>query len=193
MDSLQRIGILKNDIIGIHSVPKSEAFERELIRILKTNGMRIDLTCFVTCDDSIAAYHWEKQPLNENEIKSYNFWFVAINALGKLMRKDYLISSHLAHMLIMEGLVIQMQLRDKEYETNIHRYGYAENLEYLEIFDKGVFGVANTEDHTYNYITQMIYSALVTYEKLMPKLDKGYRCQLSNFLEIWHSYVDERA
>ena len=49
-----------------------------------------------------------------------------MQALGKLLRRDYLIADHLAHMLIMEGLVLQMEMRDAKYGTNIHRYGYGE-------------------------------------------------------------------
>ena len=39
------------------------------------------------------------------------FWFIQIQALGKLYRKDYLISSHLANMNCNETLVMQIVLR----------------------------------------------------------------------------------
>ena len=48
--------------------------------------------------------HWPTD--NINRIR-----FIQIQALGKLYRKDYLISSHLANMNCNETLVMQMVLR----------------------------------------------------------------------------------
>ena len=59
------------------------------------------------------------------------FWFVQIQALGKLYRKDFLISNHLANMNLNETLVQQMVLRDMEHGTNHHRYGYVEKIAYM--------------------------------------------------------------
>ena len=51
------------------------------------------------------------------------FWFVQIQALAKLYRRDYLISSHLANVNCNETLVMQMVMRDLERGTTHHRYG----------------------------------------------------------------------
>lgn len=184
-DSLERIGLKQEDILGIHPLPMKEAIEKEGLRILKTTGMRFDLTFFVTTDKAVPSIGWERTPLSEMEIKNLNFWFCAIHALGKLKRKDYLISSHLTHMLVMEGLVLQMQLRDKEYHTNIHRYGYAESLEYMKILKENTFPFAIEVDDTYNNISKLLYCAIISYDRLAPQLDVTLQTKADKFLLIW--------
>lgn len=119
------------------------------------------------------------------------FWFVLVQALGKLMRKDYLIAAHLANILVNETLVAQMIIRDKQYNTNYHRFGFGEKLEYLEIYneDKNMF--ANTLDETYNHIARLLYSAAVSYDNLIPQLNEQYKSMLSIFIDIWNSYISD--
>lgn len=126
--------------------------------------------------------------ISENCEKINNFWFVAVQALGKLMRKDYLISTHLAHMLIQEGIVLQMVMRDKEKNTSIHKFGYAEELDYLNIFNNEDVYFKKTSDETYNYISKLIYSAVKSYDRLVPLLNASYKSRIENYLDIWSCY-----
>jgi hypothetical protein len=175
---------------------------KEGMRICLKNGVRIDFFCFCRCDELAPLLPSEQttmvEPAKENVNFSANwdlekadwFWFVAIQALGKLMRRDYLISSHLAHTLIMEGLVAQMVMRDNQYSTNFHRYGYSEKLEYLsvELTPSNEFKISG--DGTYNYITELLYQAAASYDKLILQLSDGYVSRLEIFLEIWKSYMN---
>lgn len=176
--------------------------DKEVIRICLKTGVRIDFTCICSCNELAPLLTPNQASINENKIQNASFslnwdlekadwfWFVAIQALGKLMRKDYLISSHLAHALIMEVLVAQMVMRDNKYNTNFHRYGYSEKPEYLQVdvtFAKE-FKVSN--DVTYNHIAELLYQAIVSYDKIILQLNSNYtrRCEL--FLEIWKSYIE---
>jgi hypothetical protein len=175
---------------------------KEGMRICLKSGVRIDFFYFCRCDELAPLLSYEQasimEPAKENVNFSANwdlekvdwFWFVAIQALGKLMRRDYLISSHLAHTLIMEGLVTQMIMRDNQYNTNFHRYGYSEKLEYLsvELTPLNEFKIAG--DETYNYITELLYQAVTSYDKLILQLNDSYKSRLEIFLEIWKSYIN---
>jgi hypothetical protein len=130
-----------------------------------------------------------KLSLNWDLEKADWFWFVAIQALGKLMRKDYLISSHLAHTLIMEVLVVQMVMRDNQYNTNFHRYGYSEKLEYLEVDVIGANEFKVSRDETYNHIVELLYQAIMSYDKMILQLNSNYISRCEIFLEIWKSYI----
>lgn len=182
-DCLERLGFA-NDVLGI-SYHSTEG-RGEVIRICKANGMRFDLI--------IAAERTEGIPLLPHTIISEelrrinNFWFVAVQALGKLMRKDYLIASHLAHMLIQEGLVLQMVERDNDKNTNFHRFGYGEDLEYLTIINQEDISFANTCDDIFNHIVRLIYSAVISYDRLCFSLNNSYKSRLDNFLNIWRCY-----
>ncbi|MDP4093506.1 MAG: hypothetical protein Q8920_09110 [Bacillota bacterium] len=178
---LKKIGIKKEDILGMSYSHNQD--NGEVIRLCKTNSMRYDLI--------INAVNTKGEPIllfNNNYNKADNFWFIAVQALGKLMRKDYLISSHLAHMLIQEGLVLQMEMRDKEKNTNIHRYGYEEELEYLKVFNDEDSAFARTPNETYNYISKLLYSAVKSYDRLSYLIDNSYKQRFENYLEIWACY-----
>ncbi|WP_201763492.1 hypothetical protein [Chengkuizengella marina] len=104
------------------------------------------------------------------------------------MRKDYLIASHLAHKLTQESLVLQMIVRDNEKNTNFHRYGYEEVLDYLTVFNSEEIAFARTPDKTYNYIAKLIYSAVKSYDMLFFELNHFYKTRLENYLQIWSCY-----
>jgi hypothetical protein len=111
------------------------------------------------------------------------FWFVQIQALGKLYRKDYLISCHLANMNCNETLVMQMVLRDLKYGTNHHRYGYAEELEYMKDLGKVPY---RTGDQTFDRIADYLYAAALTYDRLIKKFYPHYHNRSDRNL----SYLD---
>lgn len=176
--------------------------DKEGMRICLKNGVRIDFFYFCRCDELAPLLSYEQtntmEPAKENVCISAGwdlekadwFWFVAIQALGKLMRRDYLISSHLAHTLIMEGLVAQMVMRDNQYNTNFHRYGYSEKLEYVSVELTPSNEFKTSDDGTYNYITELLYQAAASYDKLILQLSDGYVSRLEIFLEIWKSYMN---
>lgn len=173
----------------------------ECLRIFLKTGFRMDLVCWIHCD-----HEARRLPESDRRIKITNkqdgnlwedwslekvekFWATAVHALGKLMRKDYLIADHLSHMLLMEGLVIQMEMRDNLYKTTIHRYGYSEELAYLKVDlqDAQIFMVEG--DEIYNRIAEQLYRAAVSYDLLVQQSNKTYKSCLDAFLEIWKAYI----
>ena len=116
------------------------------------------------------------------------FWFIAVQALGKLLRRDYLIADHLAHMLIMEGLVLQMEMRDAKYGTNIHRYGYGEVPAYQNtnteafafLFDKMEPAGRQTEEN--------LCRAALTYNALTGR-DSSNESRREIFFALWNCYL----
>lgn len=188
-DCLARLG-LDNDILGMSHYCTEE--RGEVIRLCKTNGMRFDLIISAECREGIPLLPHSN--ISEDMEKINNFWFVAVQALGKLMRKDYLIASHLAHMLIQEGLVLQMIIRDNEKNTNYHRFGYEEELEYLTILNQEDISFANTSDDKFNHIARLLYSAVKSYDILRLSFkDSLYKSRLENYLEIWSCYHENRS
>lgn len=196
---------LEDKVFGVVFVTRiDEVTCKEGLRICLKSGFRMDVTCFTHCDETavtlpqsdVREYVVKKQEQNFWEDwdldKIDSFWFVTIQALGKLMRKDYLIADHLSYMLLMEGLVIQMVIRDNEYGTNIHRYGYGEQLDYLlvEMADAEVFKVAGEE--VYNEIVTNLYRAAASYDRLAQKANPLYKSRLAIFFEIWRTYITER-
>lgn len=187
-DNLKRIGV-KSDLLGMSHYCTEE--RGEVIRLCKVNGMKFDLIITATYEDKMSFLpHFN---INQDMEKVNDFWFIAIQALGKLMRKDYLISSHLTHMLVQEGLVLQMLIRDKEKGTNFHRSGYAEELDYLTIYNEEEIMFSKTLDETYNYISRLLYSAVKSYDRLSFLLDNSYKGRLKNFLSIWEYYVQDMS
>jgi len=193
-----RLGI-KDKIFGIIFQERSN--DKEGVRICLKTGIRIDFTCICSCNKLSPLLASEQTSIDEHEIQNRNlslnwdlekvdwFWFVAIQALGKLMRKDYLISAHLAHTLIMEVLVAQMVVRDNQYNINFHRYGYSEKLEYLEVDVIGANEFKVSKDETYNHIVELLYQGIMSYDKMAFQLNSNYRSRCETFLEIWKSYI----
>lgn len=193
---------LKNRIFGVSFQRQTGAPNKELIRICLNNSIRLDVLCFIRSDEKMPLLSKE-EIINKNlpepmdiSLADYDlekadeFWFNAILALGKLRRKDYLISSHLAHMLLMEGLVIQMILRDKEYNTFFHRDGYSELLEYMDINNEDICEFIVPDDFTYNHITELLYKAVTSYDNLVQTINKNYNSRCQVFFEIWRSYME---
>lgn len=150
----------------------------------------------LTRDEDADILRLQKQPKENANKRRENpnwpmenvnrFWFVQIQALAKLYRKDYLISDHLANMNLNETLVQQMVLRDLEYGTNFHRYGYAEELEYKKIsFHECPY---KKKDSTFNQIAWKLYAAAIAYDRLMKAFYPTESEKLQMFLAIWECY-----
>ena len=113
------------------------------------------------------------------------FWFVQVQALTKLYRRDYLISAHLANMNLNDTLVMQMIMRDKKYSTNHHRYGYSKQLEYIQDMGKMPY---NAPDATFGRIADQLYAAALTYDRLVKYFYPQYQERAGEFKSIWNEY-----
>ena len=196
MKRVNKFGVNEDTALGWAFVP-----ENHMYRIIFKNGMRYDFGFdFEYVEDDILKSEIENSQENKSYKETQNehwpmeninrFWFVQIQALGKLYRKDYLISSHLANMNCNETLVMQMVLRDIKYDTNHHRYGYSEELEYVKYFEKSPY---KTDDPIFNRISEHIYAAALAYDKLTKGFYPECKERSSTLFEIWDYYHENRA
>lgn len=179
-----RWGVTEDNCLGFFYADDSKIY-----RIIFADGTRYDMGFEFRYDEQAvdielqdAVYenniHWSREKINE-------FWFVIIQALGKLYRHDYLISSHLANVCINDTLVQQMILRDIEYGTNHHRYGYSEKLLYQYNIGQIPF---HFEDKTFEFIAEQLYAAALTYDKLTKQFYPAYKERSPLFVRIWKLY-----
>lgn len=186
-----RLG-LEGEVFGL-------SFEGRTLRICLKSGFRMDFICYTRCDDTApllpelakhAIVNQEEYFTNNlNTEKSNSFWFNSILALGKLLRHDHLIANHLSHMLIMEGLVHQMVTRDKNYHTNFHRYGYSEELPYLQV-DITPYAKYYHNDTTFNHIVDNLCRAVLSYD-ILASANSNYQKRSDLFFELWDCYMIE--
>ncbi|MBR5712380.1 MAG: hypothetical protein IKX54_02185 [Lachnospiraceae bacterium] len=189
MRRIDRFGVTDKTALGWMFVP-----ENAMYRIIFRSGMRYDFGfefCFedgVTVDLGTAQAYAENANWPLENIR--RFWFVQIQALAKLYRRDYLIGAHLANMNCNETLVMQMVLRDIKYGTNHHRYGYAEESEYVK--DLGKVPYAG-DDATFDRIADRLYAAALTYDRLAKEFYPEFRDNSEDFFAIWDCYDRARA
>lgn len=182
---VDRLGICAENCLGI------TLEGNRLQRIVLKNGMRYDLGFEFQYDDNAQQINYGSE---EEEADNPNwpgknidrFWFVQIQALGKLYRKDFLISSHLANMNLNETLVQQMVLRDIKYGTNHHRYGYEEELAYVKYENNCPIKI---ENDTFNMIADKLYCAARAYDELTKIFYPEYKERFSDFMRIWECYA----
>ena len=184
---IDRFGVSKDTALGWMFVPENTVY-----RIIFNNGMRYDLIFefedgdnklqLEPCESFSDNDKWPQENINR-------FWFIQIQALGKLYRKDYLISDHLANTNCNETLVMQMVMRDSEHKTSHHRYGYSEELEYSKDFGKCPF---QTEEATFNRIADKLYAAALSYDRLIKNFYPDYTDRSADFFAIWEAYESYR-
>lgn len=184
---MEHWGFPRDAILGLCVVP-----DKCLYRIVCKNGMRYDLEFeFVFQENApfINLKPRKKQYSNANwPIENINrFWFVQIQALGKLYRNDFLISSHLANVNINETLVQQMVLRDMKYNTNHHRYGYREELTFSKYMGQCPY---KSGDAAFDDIADKIYSAALAYDELARAFYDDYEPRSKIFFDIWKCYSE---
>lgn len=187
MKHIERFDFTPKNLLGISFIP-----EQSMYRIVQKNGMRYDFGfSFEMSDDVPVLDLGEMTKAKDNPnwpMENVNrFWFVLIQALGKLYRKDFLISNHLANICLNETLVQQMVLRDIQYGTNHHRYGYEEENAYLKHKGKCTFQIGND---TFNLIADKLYCAAITYDELTALFYRDYEKRSPNLFEIWKCYND---
>lgn len=192
----------QNQIFGIAYVERNTQLNnKEGMRVCFDNGYRMDFTCFVECDETAEPLTNYITVENKEFIQredssdiidldaSNRFWFISIQALAKLLRHDYLIADHLSHMMLMEGLVLQMLERDRQYGTNFHRYGYSESLMYQQVPLEEYGQFIHNQDETYQHIASNLCKAVLSYDKLALQYSGSYRSHIKTFFEIWDCYI----
>jgi len=131
----------------IFSLEKNNSKNFHTLRICLNNFQRFDITFVTNWILEIEKWHilWKYKILfsnidnlgekidkithekwswiNINNLLDFqeNFWHKANNAIIKVMRNDLIIAHHLTLDLARDSLVLQMNLRDKKLNTNIHR------------------------------------------------------------------------
>lgn len=192
----ERIRLTREKYLGL-AFSSSNGGLFQMYRVVLKSGIRFDIGFYITEDSSVPIYHILKEI--EEEIKDErkvwarwdlrradNFWFVQIHSLAKLMRGDYLIADHLANMQINETLVAQMMERDDLYGTSFHRYGYREDLDYQAV-DMSEFQF-EVKDDTYHMIAHKLFSAAISYDRLIKRFNPAYEERSSIFFDLWEHY-----
>lgn len=184
-----RLGITPDQYLGFFRTSDSGIY-----RIIFRDGTRYDMGFEFRYDDSFLDIELEKEPERYSNPKwpiekVDEFWFVMIQALGKLYRRDYLIGSHLANMNINETLVQQMILRDVAHGTNHHRYGYSEKLTYRQYIGQNRFV---TGDDTFDRIADKLYAAALAYDELTKEFYPEYQERSEILFDIWQCYHEQR-
>ena len=185
MKRIDRFGVNEETALGWFFIP-----DQQMYRIIFKDGMRYDFGfVFEESQNGVVELQRKNSLVDNNEnwpIENINrFWFIQIQALGKLYRKDYLISNHLANMNCNDTLVMQMILRDIKYGTNHHRYGYSEELEYIKDLRKVPY---RTENPIFNRIADHLYAAALSYDRLVKNFYSEYRNRSDDFFAIWDCY-----
>lgn len=178
-------GFAREAVLGICFVP-----ENCMYRIALKNGMRYDFGFAFVPREGLPPLrlppaaerkqnaHWPMENIDR-------FWFVQLQALGKLYRNDFLISSHLANLNINETLVQQMVLRDIKCHTNHHRYGCGEELVYSKYIALCPYHSGNG---TFDEIAKRLYAAALACDELTPCFYDDYEARSKYFFEIWEHY-----
>lgn len=184
LDWLEPVGIDEAHCLGFFMVPENRA-----CRIVFREGFRYDITVEAPGRDiplraaQVAEHpHWPREAVNR-------FWFVQVQALGKLYRRDYLIARHLAHMQLNETLVAQMVLRDLRLGTHHHRYGGQEEAVYQRY--GGMCPIA-TGDAAFDEIAGLLYCAARAYDELVLAFYPQEEARTPVLMKIWEQYEAER-
>ena len=185
-----RFGITPDKYLGFFKTADSGIY-----RFVFKDGTRYDFGFEFRYDDSFSDIELQIEPERYSNPdwpveKVDEFWFVMVQALGKLYRKDYLISSHLANVNLNETLVQQMVLRDIEYGTNHHRYGYSEALVYRKYEGQNKFV---TGDDTFDMIANKLYAAALAYDELTKKFYPEYEARSDILFDIWKCYAEQKT
>ncbi|MBQ4640474.1 MAG: hypothetical protein IJB69_08175 [Clostridia bacterium] len=164
--------------------------ENKMWRLVMKNGMRYDFGFEFEWSDrgvmlSLPAREAEGENPNWPLENADRFFFVQVQALGKLYRRDYLIADHLAHMGLNDTLVQQMVLRDMEKGTKHHRYGDGEERTY-EKYLSACPVLSGDESH--NRIARKLYAAARAYDENMTVFYPDWEGRTENLLDIWRCY-----
>lgn len=189
--AIGRYGITRDDCLGFQFQKGNHIY-----RFIRKNGIRYDLKFEITVDETAPQLSPEDfaasedpavlQSLQTREAPD-NFWFLQIQALAKLYRKDHLIADHLANININETLVLQMIQRDNQYKTNFHRHGYQEELEYQQAIPQEC--PHHGPNATFNTIADKLWNVSYAYDKLAIDHFPTYQPRKEIFFKIWECYA----
>lgn len=110
---------------------------------------------------------------------SDNTWFKYFIAIKKFARNDHLIGMHLLMDLVKEYLVVEMIERDIKHGTNIHRFGYEEQL-------PAAIKLTHLDESNKRKIFDYIDSLAYEYDKILITNMKNYEskyAQVADYLE----------
>ncbi|MBO6066046.1 MAG: hypothetical protein J6P36_06465, partial [Lachnospiraceae bacterium] len=88
-----------------------------------------------------------------------------------------------------ETLVMQMVLRDIKYGTNHHRYGYAEEAEYVKELGRMSY---RSGDASFRRIADQLCAAALAYDRLAAEFYPAYKGRSADFFAIWECYDRNR-
>lgn len=157
-------------------------------RVVFRDGFRYDISLAEDTGHQAKAVVSPEKPCWPREAVN-RFWFVQVQALGKLYRQDYLIARHLAHMQLNETLVQQMVLRDLRLGTNHHRYGAKEEAVYQRY--AGMCPV-RTGEAAFDEIAEALYCAARAYDELLAVFDPEAEPRTPDFWNLWQRYEQHR-
>ncbi len=159
-------------------------------RVVFRQGFRYDLTVQSAHEPPREQPSLTVSGKGEWPMEAVNrFWFVQVQALGKLYRGDYLISRHLAHMQLNETLVMEMVLRDAAHGTCHHRYGYRESAVYRQF--EGLCPIL-TGDAEFDGIAAQLYCAAMACDQLTAAFHPEQPPRTPALMDIWQEYERER-
>lgn len=192
MAMISRYGIDHTTCLGIAFSPENHTY-----RIVTKEGLRYDMGLEILPDEDAPllkdAQDFYRRIPGEGWRAADRFWFVQIQALGKLYRRDFLIGDHLANMNLNETLVLQMGMRDRQYGTTHHPYGHSEKLAYLPYLEDLRAHPGRCPYHNdhpvFNYIADKLFAAGVVYDRLAERQIEGYEKRGEIFWEIWAAYA----
>lgn len=111
-------------------------------------------------------------------------WFKYFIVIRKIMRNDNLIGLHLLLDLLREYLVLRMIERDRKYHSNIHRFGYSEQLPSDLDFER-------LQYHNKNECLKYIGRLAFYYDQLLGQCKPDYRTRYLNFKMYLNRYLDK--
>lgn len=185
MHRLDRFGFGAENCLGRCFVP-----ENKMARIITREGMRYDFGFSFQPDEHAPLWQMEQGDEPEENRhwplwKEEAFWFVQVQALAKLYRRDYLIADHLAHVNLNETLVQQMVLRDMQKGTCHHRYGDGE----AAVYEKYLSRYPEPKgDERFCAIARKLYAAAMAYDELIQIFYPQAQQRSSLFLKLWNAY-----
>lgn len=186
MRKMERFGFGRENCLGRAFVP-----ENNMWRLVTRSGMRYDFGFEFAADETAPGFSLPETELPQETAlwpmeQAERFWFVQVQALGKLFRRDYLIADHLAHMNLNETLVQQMVLRDLKKGTNHHRYGDGEARVYEKYLSACPFC---TGDDSHDRIARKLYAAAAAFDELMALFEPAWEARTPLFTQLWQCYA----
>ncbi|MCL1807859.1 MAG: hypothetical protein FWG31_09180 [Oscillospiraceae bacterium] len=165
-----------SDVFGYETHIKDES---ELLRICFENGWRFDISFMVKRQGQLPIHVFA----DEIDRVVNQFWFMASGVLVKIGRGDFLIASHLVLELCQLIITVQMLIRDREKNTNIHRFGDREDVPILSsLFKlKYVYGLPGTMAKD---IVSLLYAAAEHMDAIAETVCDGYARKLKTLKAI---------